>query len=615
MLIAIFVLSTAIVSPANAEESVCGMDGNTYVSAEAAEAAGVDVSYEFACTNPTSETSLYEAKSDIKFVGMLVEIGSTDVPTTIIVRPNEGGLDRTVEVTANTLLGRKNDGYTKLENWIPGDQITVVGKNNENTDVVEAAILVNHSIKFEKNRGINGWITVIDKDTKTIKYQWANKEYSFKYDDNTRFVAAGKNPASVDDLVINDRIRGRLERTRAGSDSSSDLAKIVLVLRRGEDLFMKIRTFRPIVTLVRLDSTIIPTTIQVKMEATPGIRANDVNNLIGAEGTLITVNIDENTKLTRKYFGETTLSEFSVGDKLQLVGRVNDDGTVDAKLIKNNSIWKTTTQGHAGVVTEVNSAGSYLMVNWMPYKHITRKQLREKLEDLDNTVTAQTVSDDTSATGTKMTLRERLRNQLTAAKEKIGKFTREVKRKIVEIARIKHQGLKLKDLVQRLPVKKIKVLVTADTEIIIGTNANAVITDIKNGDKVRMRGVWSVNDKEFTAETIVVVNSLPEVEEDLNTPLDEVNEVADEIVTDDTDNAIVDDTTSDTEEEVLACKAEGESIPVIANPPVCCTGLTLIPVMTEGLLGSSGICTALCGNGTCDTATETHYNCPADCAE
>ena len=61
-----------------------------------------------------------------------------------------------------------------------------------------------------------------------------------------------------------------------------------------------------------------------------------------------------------------------------------------------------------------------------------------------------------------------------------------------------------------------------------------------------------------------------------------------------------------------ACKAEGQTIPVIPNPPVCCTGLTLIPPKTQ-LEGISGICTAKCGNGVCNSETESSLNCPQDC--
>lgn len=64
--------------------------------------------------------------------------------------------------------------------------------------------------------------------------------------------------------------------------------------------------------------------------------------------------------------------------------------------------------------------------------------------------------------------------------------------------------------------------------------------------------------------------------------------------------------------EEQGCKKEGESIPVIADPPECCTGLELIPPKEEMIVGISGYCTAECGNGTCD-GIESSYNCPEDC--
>jgi hypothetical protein len=530
----------AIAPIVSADSQVCGMDGNNYASAAAAEAAGVDVSYEFACTNHANESGLYEATNDVNFAGMLVEVGSTDIPTNLIVRDNKTQADYTVNVTANTVLGQRKDQATSLADWVPGDQIRVIGKKNENTGNVEASALVNLSIKIAENKGANGWITKIDKEAKSITYQWANKEYTFKYDDNTKFVSGLKNPATVDDLAVNDRIRARLL-LRAGQDP---VAKIVVVLRRGAALFMKIRTFTPRGTLVRMDSTIIPTTIQIKIEKTPGLKANDVNNLIGTEGALVTVNVTENTQIVRKYFGKTTLDELAIGDDLMIVGRVNDDGTVDAKLIKDNTIWKTSTRGHAAVVTEVNADENYLMVNWTPVKQLTQKKLKEKLKEADETVTAQTAI--------QTNLREGLQARIKAfIAEKVGKFTRTIKQKKVKITSITHNQAKVGDLIKRQPVKSVKVVITDKTKIVVGTNTNAAISDIKAGDKVRVRGTRNKNSTVITADTIVVVSSLPEVEEPLTASLDDVNEVVSEITTDDADNAIVEDTTTDTEEEIV----------------------------------------------------------------
>ena len=559
----LFILSLAIMfivplaSPALAESQVCGMDGETYASGTAAEEAGTDISYDFACTSPTTEEGLYEETEDYNFAGMLKEVGSTDIPTTLVISRNSDGVDFTIEVNEDTVLGQRRDQYTHLSDWIPGDQIRVIGKKNTNTENIEATILVNLSIKVNTNHAANGWITAVDNDGKTITYQWDNREFTFAYDDDTKFVVGLKNPASAEDLVVGDRIRARLLMRQCFTTPCESMAKIVVVLRRGEDLYMKIRTFRPNATLVRLDSSIVPTTIQVRIDPTKGLKANDVNNLIGTEGVLVTVNINEDTKIVRKYFGRTTLSEFSVGDKLFIVGRVNDDGTVDAKVIKNNSIWMTSTHGYPGVVTGVDVDNSYITINWTPIDYQPLKQLKNILnQPADNTVSAQTVAAEAvpvlyNAPDMTNSIAAKLKARLKEVKqEMVGKIKRTIVNKIIPIGRIQHEDITVGDLIKRHPAKKIRVDVTDKTKIVIGTNTNGSISDIQIGDKVRIRGVKHASLPIVTAQTIVVVNSLPEIEEPPETGLDIINAIVSVIDTDDDSSEIAGDTVTATEEEV-----------------------------------------------------------------
>jgi beta propeller repeat protein len=65
----------------------------------------------------------------------------------------------------------------------------------------------------------------------------------------------------------------------------------------------------------------------------------------------------------------------------------------------------------------------------------------------------------------------------------------------------------------------------------------------------------------------------------------------------------------------LSCVTEGNTIPVIAEPPECCAGLELIPPKETQIVGISGYCTANCGDGVCNSATESELNCPEDCEE
>lgn len=77
----------------------------------------------------------------------------------------------------------------------------------------------------------------------------------------------------------------------------------------------------------------------------------------------------------------------------------------------------------------------------------------------------------------------------------------------------------------------------------------------------------------------------------------------------------------------INCYKEGENQGFFSD---CCMGLKVIetkenaecasrPTRTNGLpdcfmnVGGRGICTAKCGNGICDNATENKFNCSGDC--
>jgi len=438
-----------------------------------------------------------------------------------------------VEVSATTAI-RPVD----LSNWIPGDQIRVIGELNDNTNTVAASSLRNLSFIARQYDGYNGWITAIDVDAGTFTFTWNQQERTLRVTDRTRIVAGLKNPADLTDLKIGDRLRGRVF-------ENSDEAKIVVILRRGRDLFMKIRTFVPNAKLVRLSSTVIPTTIQVEIRPTPGLKADDVNNLVGTEGTLVTVNVTEDTILTRKYFGRTTLAEFSPGDSLRIVGRVNDDGTIDAKMIKNNSIWRTDVFGHVGTIQSINTNENYIEIAWSPIKYLPAKRLKEKLQSSAGAVSAQAVEDDTEDS------QPRLKQLLRRLKDKAQTQLQQLRRRVtkqIKVDRISHPDVSLDDVIDRMPSRLIRVNITDRTVIRIGDNEQVTIDDLSTGDRVLVRGVRNKSSKVIDAYKIVVYNYFPEIDDDLSTPLDDINEVVEELVTDVGDTGNVTDTEIEIEE-------------------------------------------------------------------
>mgnify|MGYP001605375546 FL=1 len=297
-----------------------------------------------------------ESTTSIQFIGQLIELSSTEAPTTIIVRDvNEGGegwVDYTVDIDTETVFGTWTGNTTVMSDWITGDWLSVKGIQNENTAVVTADVVINQSLNPTKEHGVNGWITAIDLTASTMTVQYDGVETVIRVTGNTHMVIPPMNPAALSDFLVGDRIRARLV---SGTD---DEARIIVALRRGDEIFLKARTRAFYAELndiqVNEDGSGIMT---VTLVANPHLREGDVNNLIGTEGEERTVifSADETT-FVRKFNGETTPDEFSAGDSLMIVGRVNDDNTISARLVKDADIWRTNASQRFGEVTAIDTS-------------------------------------------------------------------------------------------------------------------------------------------------------------------------------------------------------------------------------------------------------------------
>jgi hypothetical protein len=316
----------------------------------------------FTALAPVVAKAETESASAIEFFGQLIELSSTDVPTTIIVRDfvddadsGAGWTDYTVDIDAETKFGRGSADSTVMSDWITGDWLRVKGTINNNTQMVTADLVVNSSINPFNHRGLNGWITEIGDDSMTV--QWAGVEHEVKVTENTRMVVPPINPASLSDFEVGDRVRLRLVK---GSENE---ARIIVALRRGDHIYLKARTRGFWVTLNDIDEDGDESgSLEVTLRANPHLRAGDVNNLVGVEGDELTVTYDENTVFVRRFMGRTTIDEFLAGDTLFVVGRVNDDGTISARLIKDVNIWALGVARHTGTVEKIDTSDDQIVV-------------------------------------------------------------------------------------------------------------------------------------------------------------------------------------------------------------------------------------------------------------
>lgn len=318
----------------------------------------------------TSDSAINSAQEEktmpiVRF-GTLIEIGNTTADqTTIIIRvqnDSENTEDVTLEINNETILNTENGKTADLSDWIAGDQIRFQAQLFENSEQLVATHVWNMSAKA-RHKGINGWITAIRTEAQEIDVEWLGRIFTLQLDD-ARLVAGVKNPATIDDFAVGDRIRARVVADADGSDLTWD-AEIVVVLRRGESLFMRVTRWVVPGVIVSLpeDTDTLPVEIQVEVLDNLFYEPGDVNNKIGQPGDIITVRITEDTKLVRRFLGQADLSEFSEGDVIRILGRTDDaDDVLVANVVKNNAIQKLGVANKIVTVTDVDTENGTVKV-------------------------------------------------------------------------------------------------------------------------------------------------------------------------------------------------------------------------------------------------------------
>ncbi|MFA6214965.1 MAG: hypothetical protein WC768_00165 [Patescibacteria group bacterium] len=315
------------------------------------------------------ESTINEATSEaievVSGTGTLIEIGNTTAQnTTIIIRTtNSDGVtkDNTFEIDSSTRITTNGGAQASLSDWIAGDPITFTARHFINSDELVAIRLGNNAFK-PGHKGINGWITAIHTDTNKVDVLWGTDTLTLNLT-NANMVAGTKNPASITDLQVGDRIRARVTDNNDGNRLTWN-ASILVVLRRGNDLFMRVTRWVVPATITMIPQDLaVPITIEATVADSKFYQKNDVNNLIGAPGTKIMIDITSDTMLVRRYYGKALLNELSEGDSIRIIGRRDEvTGHLVARVIKDDSIQRLGVAHRLGSVMAIDSTAKTLTV-------------------------------------------------------------------------------------------------------------------------------------------------------------------------------------------------------------------------------------------------------------
>lgn len=162
---------------------------------------------------------------------------------------------------------------------------------------------------------------------------------------------------------VGEAVRETIREGKENGDSRLEIRKEIRetvkeeVKEKNENLFERVKNF--IKKKVRFDARITGTIATI---------GENTMTVTGDGDKTYTLNLTSETKLVRRFGGKSELSEFSVGNKVNVFGKYTDDTqtTIDVKLIRNVSIqkkWgvffgKVTSKGDESLVIESSNRGT-----------------------------------------------------------------------------------------------------------------------------------------------------------------------------------------------------------------------------------------------------------------
>jgi len=109
-------------------------------------------------------------------------------------------------------------------------------------------------------------------------------------------------------------------------------------------------------TITTLTGTAAPTTMVIKVTSLLPKKAKKWTGTYPVVGNDLTVNIASTSRVIRLYGAKAGLGEFQVGDEVRLVGKTNEDGTVTALVLRDNSInWLIWNRGTIDSINATNN--------------------------------------------------------------------------------------------------------------------------------------------------------------------------------------------------------------------------------------------------------------------
>lgn len=263
----------------------------------------------FVMATPAKAESSDAPKANTLITGTLTALSGTAAPATLTV--TAGATTYTVEVSVTTVIVRRFQAVSNLTEMLINDTLEVRGTmSNDTTNTITATKI--RDISVQRMGGtFNGNI---------VKTSCTSSTFTFKPKDRAEQTVYLGTATKI--------IRGG-EKVTCADLANGEMATVIGLWRPAtkridaDRVIVHMRTLSGTITAITLTNGGLPATLTVKHSKSEQVW---------------TVNVTSATKLFRRHMGTATIDEFAVGDTIEARGTKGTGNTINAKMVRDNSI-------------------------------------------------------------------------------------------------------------------------------------------------------------------------------------------------------------------------------------------------------------------------------------
>lgn len=298
-------------------------------------------------------------------------------------------------------------------------------------------------------------------------------------------------------------------------------------------------------TLTEMPSTTAPTTLAI----TSG-------------GKTYLIDITSSTVIVRLYNGKSNLTEFTLGDDLEVLGTPTDSGSIKAKILKNRSISLTNTKGVFGNIKSIDAANNTFVFTWKDKDYNVKVDAESKImiPGIKNKAAIADLKVGDRAQGRAVynssTQIYLAKNIIIVRRDGVDLLKKKAKTVNKEGTLLKIESTALPTVIEGKAKdgKTYKINVTDKTVIVRKHFGKSSLSEFKAGDKIRVIGM--LNSETMTIEAKMLKNdSLKSLDElKIDTDQDGIADARDAKLNDHDNDGTIDSEDADDDNDGTADK-------------------------------------------------------------